>query len=99
MLRALNTGHLPHNVAVFRPAERKNSSIDKIALYAKYWTLIDGKPTVLVCQNDSCRISTKGIRYQKTLHTPKINAVIRDHDVGIPKLQALLRHCQTALSQ
>jgi|GEM_PF-6910384 len=58
MLRALNTGHLPHNVVVFRPAERKNSSIDKIALYAKYWTRIDGKPTVLVCQNDSCRMLT-----------------------------------------
>jgi len=41
--------------------------------------------------------STKGIRYQKTLHTAKINAVIRVHNISIFKLEVFLRNCQTAV--
>ena len=35
-------------------------------------------------------VSTKWIRYQKTLHAAKIYAVIRVHYVEIPKLEVLM---------
>jgi len=39
------------------------------------------------------------VSQDKTLHTPKINAVIRVHDIGIPKLEVPLYHCQAAVPQ
>jgi hypothetical protein len=38
------------------------------------------------------------VSQDKTLQTAKINAVIRVHNIGIPKLEVFLRHRQTTMS-
>jgi hypothetical protein len=65
-----------------------------------YGTVRSG--TVLFEQLNSCVIRKHQgdkVSQDKTLHTPKINAVIRVHDIGIPKLEVPLCHCQAAVPQ
>jgi hypothetical protein len=39
------------------------------------------------------------VSQDKTLHTAKIDAVVRVHDISIPKLEVFLRHRQTAVPE
>ena len=55
MLRAIRSGFVPNKVVLFRPDQLDEPEITRLAEFTKHQTSRDGKATVYVCLNYSCK--------------------------------------------
>jgi uncharacterized protein YyaL (SSP411 family) len=58
VLKALRTQFIPNKVVVLRPSSQKAPDITRISAYTKNLASLDGKATVYVCTNYTCKMPT-----------------------------------------
>ncbi len=89
LLRALNAAFLPRKVVVLRPPAADGDRIARLAPYVEPHGPIDGKATVYVCRNFSCRAPTTsaeemlaalGVRGKRRDEVSRNSGAVQDTD-------------------
>ena len=73
ILRALRENFIPNKVVILVPEEQGLRAITKIAEFTKYYSTIDNKATVYVCQNYKCESPTTDVKKMLELLNVKRN--------------------------
>ncbi len=74
ILRILRTQFIPNKVILFRPSGQDAPDISRIAAFTKNLSSIDGKATVYVCTNYTCKMPITDTRKMLDLLNKKTNS-------------------------
>ena len=58
MLEAIRRPFIPNKIIILRPTEQESPDIDQIVPFAEYYASIEGKATIYICVNYSCKTPT-----------------------------------------